>query len=99
MMITVPVQLSDEDVAKIDYLVQIGKYKNRTQAIKHYLKTGLLQEIILFEWEEVDPQTVAASKRVLDKMCRHPQLNFSIISAKSAHELIAEERERWTQSK
>ena len=31
MMTTIPIQITDAELLKIDYLVRIGQYKNRSQ--------------------------------------------------------------------
>ena len=32
MMTTIPIQITDAELLKIDYLVPIGQYKNRSQS-------------------------------------------------------------------
>ncbi len=49
-MKTIPVPLDDNDLKKIDYLIKIGRYKNRTQAIRNLLQEKLAEEWIIFEW-------------------------------------------------
>ena len=91
-MTTVPVQLSESEVAKIDHLVALGRYKNRTQAIKALLQAAIQGEFIPFEWENSDEDL--PSQQLVDKMLATSDLNFQVTSKKSAHELIGEDRER-----
>ncbi len=92
MMATIPRPLTEAELAKVDYLVRNGRYKNRTQAIVAILRAGIQAQVVPFEWEKQDEKE--ASAKVLEKMLNTPDLNFSIRSEKSAHELIGEERER-----
>ena len=50
-MTIVPIQLNDVELQKIDYLIQLGKYKNRSQAIRMFISHQLEEETIKFEWE------------------------------------------------
>ncbi len=92
MMTTIPVPLTEAELAKVDYLVKSGRYKNRTQAIVAILSAGIQAQVIPFEWERPDERE--ASAKLLEKMLNTPDLNFSIQSEKSAHELLGDERER-----
>ncbi len=89
-MITIPVPLMESDLARLDYLVKSGRYKNRTQAIVAILRAGIQAQMIPFEWERPDEKD--ASAKLLEKMLKTPDLNFAIQSKKSAHELLGEER-------
>ncbi|MHA1265809.1 MAG: ribbon-helix-helix domain-containing protein [Candidatus Helarchaeota archaeon] len=92
-MKTIPIPLEDRDLEKIDYLIKIGRYKNRTQAIKALLQEKLAQETIIFEWEQaVDESSI---KRVIEDLTRSSEFSFTIKSKQSAAELIGEERERY----
>lgn len=93
MMATIPVQLSNFELAKIDYLVKIGRYKNRTQAIIALLRSGIREESLSFDWE--DPLEEGASQALIEQMLRDPETHFVIKGQKSAHDLLAEERERY----
>ena len=52
MMATIPLKLNDSDIKKIDYLVKIGKYKSRNQAIRSLINRSLKEEALLFEDED-----------------------------------------------
>ena len=46
MMNTIPVPLTEAEVVKLDYLVKIGRFKNRTQAILTILRIGIQSQMI-----------------------------------------------------
>lgn len=92
-MTTIPIPIEENDLKKIDYLIKIGRYKNRTQAIKALLQEKLAQETIIFEWEKsVDAIPI---KKIIDDLTKLSNFSFTIESNKSADELIGEERERY----
>ena len=58
-MSAIPVKLSAAIIEKIDYLVKIGKYKNRSQAIREFIAKALVEET-LFEIEnEINVSKIA----------------------------------------
>jgi Arc/MetJ-type ribon-helix-helix transcriptional regulator len=89
---TVPVPLNEYELEKIDYLVKIGRYKNRIQAIKAIIKNGIHEEIVLFE--DPNSEEEKESRKVLERMLNCPDLNFIIKSNLSAHDMLSQERER-----
>ncbi|MHA1651278.1 MAG: ribbon-helix-helix domain-containing protein [Candidatus Helarchaeota archaeon] len=92
-MTTIPVPLNDDDLKKIDYLVKIGRYKNRTQAIKALLRKQLAQQtIILKGGKTIDEKSI---KNIINELSKLPDFSFTIKSSKSAVELVGEERERY----
>ena len=58
MMATIPIKLRDSDVKKIDYLVKIGKYKSRNQAIRSFINKSLEEESFLFEEENPELNSI-----------------------------------------
>jgi len=90
---TIPIPLDENEINKIDYLVKIGRYKNRTQALKALIQEKLAQETIIFDWEKSSDEI--AKKKIIQELIKLPEFSFSIKSAKSAEELIGEERERY----
>jgi Arc/MetJ-type ribon-helix-helix transcriptional regulator len=52
MMATIPLKLKDTDIKKIDYLVKIGRYKSRNQAIRSLIDRSLKEEALLFEEDD-----------------------------------------------
>ncbi len=91
-MTTIPIQLSDIDLEKIDRLVKLGRYKNRSQAIKAMLREKLDQETIIFEWENEKDKDVQAQILKLALSKKDSILTWK--SPKSAEELIREDRDR-----
>jgi Arc/MetJ-type ribon-helix-helix transcriptional regulator len=89
----IPIPLEEEEINKIDYLVKTGRYKNRIQVIKALIQEKLAQETIIFDWEE-SPDEIA-KKKIIQELVKLPEFSFSIKSAKSAEELIGEERGRY----
>ena len=53
-MTTIPIQLNEVDLGKIDYLIKIGRYKNRSQALRFLIQDRLSQETIQFEFENIE---------------------------------------------
>ena len=93
MTTTIPVPLNDNDLKKIDYLVKIGRYKNRTQAIRALLREKLAQQTIILKGEKtVDENSI---KNIISELSNLPEFSFTIKSSKSAVELVGEERERY----
>jgi Arc/MetJ-type ribon-helix-helix transcriptional regulator len=92
-MTTIPVPIDESDLKKIDYLIKIGRYKNRTQAIKTIIQEKLAQETIIFEWEKgIDELSI---KKTINDLIKLSDFTFAIKSNKSADELIGEDRERY----
>lgn len=60
-MTSVQVRLSDEQLAMIDRRVQEGKYPNRSEAIRDYLRKAQLWEVLerLFEMGDLDQDEAA----------------------------------------
>ncbi len=89
-MTIIPIRLSDVDLKKIDYLIKIGRYKNRSHAIKEILKEKLAQETSIQEFE--NPEEEQERKRVVQELSKIPNFGFTIKSKKSAAEIVSEER-------
>jgi hypothetical protein len=93
MMITVPVQLAESDIEKVDYLVKIGRYKNRSQALKAMLSDRIGQEAQVFEWDiPTDPKKY---EKVLKEFIKMPKILFSSKEGKPLVKYLSEERERY----
>lgn len=91
-MATFPIQLNDGDLEKIDYLIRIGKYKNRSQAIKSMLQSKLEEEILHLEWDS--KEKLDERQQIIQKILNNKNLNIEIISDKSAVDLVREQRDR-----
>ena len=57
-MPTIPIKLNKIEVSKIDYLVKLGKYKSRNQAIRSFIENSLLQESINLEDENLEIEEI-----------------------------------------
>jgi Arc/MetJ-type ribon-helix-helix transcriptional regulator len=90
-MITVPIQLNEIEVSKLDYLVKVGKYKNRTQAIKAMLNEKINQEMVPFDWEL--PEINAKRQKVLEKLMQISDFSFEIVDSSPANQIISDDRE------
>jgi Arc/MetJ-type ribon-helix-helix transcriptional regulator len=93
MMTTIPIQIADAELSKIDYLIRIGRYKNRSQAIKSMLQDKLNTESILFE-DENPEEEILRQKIVGELEKRNHEPIFLIKSEKNSAELISEDRNR-----
>jgi len=91
-MPTIPIQLNEAELQKIDYLIRIGRYKNRNQAIKAMLNERLVRESYLFAFESAEEDQVR--RKVVEKLLGKPDISFKNLTKKSAVELVSEERER-----
>jgi Arc/MetJ-type ribon-helix-helix transcriptional regulator len=91
-MPTIPVELDDVEIRKIDHLVKIGRFKNRSQAIRSIIRDKLVHETYLPE--PVDPETEKRYREVMVNLRKLTPLSVQIESMKSPLELIKGERER-----
>ncbi|OLS13618.1 MAG: hypothetical protein RBG13Loki_2744 [Promethearchaeota archaeon CR_4] len=91
-MATIPIQFSDEDLKKIDYLVKIGRYKNRSQAIKTIVEERLTRETLQFDFENSNEDETLHG--IVAQLKELPRVTFRILGEKSAAEIVSEERER-----
>jgi Arc/MetJ-type ribon-helix-helix transcriptional regulator len=91
-MTTIPVKLDDIELRKIDHLVKIGRFKNRSQAIRSFIKDKLVDETLFPK--PVDPETEKQYHEVIAKLKNLSSLPVQIESTKTALELVKGERER-----
>ncbi len=91
-MATIPIQFPDEDLKKIDYLIKIGRYKNRSQAIKIMVEERLTRETLQFDFENSDNDE--ALQETVMRLRELPSVKFRTSGGKSAAEIVSEERER-----
>ena len=94
-MTTIPIQINEADLSKIDFLVKIGRYKNRSQAIKSMLQDKLAHEAILLDFE--DPNEELRRQELLQQFKKeypNKKLIVTIFSDKNSAEMISEERDR-----
>jgi Arc/MetJ-type ribon-helix-helix transcriptional regulator len=92
-MITIPVQIYEIELVKIDTLVKLGRFKSRNQAIRSMLLERLSSETIILP----DDTPEKAQKRqqiIKDFEIKKIPFEIILIESKSAANLISEERER-----
>ncbi|MHA1520723.1 MAG: hypothetical protein ACTSRK_11120 [Promethearchaeota archaeon] len=92
MMATIPIKLTKVEVSKIDYLVKLGKFKSRNQAIRSFIETSLVQESINLEDHNPELENI---KNQLYKLW-DTQLEFSLTTEgiKSLVDIVSQDRMR-----
>jgi hypothetical protein len=91
-MATIPIKLKDQEVHKIDYLIKMGKYRNRNQAINAMIEASLTRELLFFE--ESEPITSEVKNKILQVFDAQPNFGFKLKNGKSLADLSSEDRER-----
>lgn len=91
-MATIPIKLNKVEVSKIDYLVKLGKYKSRNQAIRSFIEKSLLQESINLEDDNLDIEKI---KNILYQLWDlQPAFNLTTESNKSLVDMVSQDRMR-----
>jgi len=88
---TIPVKLQAELIEKLDVLIRVGKFKNRSEAIRQILKQYLEREPMIPLSSEARRKKISS---VVNLMLAKKKPVFDITSRKTAAELVAEGRER-----
>ncbi len=91
LMATILLHVDSSDLKKIDYLIKIGRYKNRSQAIKLMYQSKVGQESITFEWESADEEVEIQA--VVDEISSLPSAKITWQTTKSAVDLVREMRD------
>ena len=90
-MAILPVRLDEEDIRRIELLVQMKIFRNRSDAIRTLVREGLDRTLII-------PTKIEGKlKEVLDALTKiHStgKLAVKVVADKTAAELVAEERTR-----
>ena len=90
-MATLPIKLRKDLIEKIDYLIKIGRYPNRSAAIREILEEHLANEnYILQNYLMIDEKI----KPILQEILKIKDFKINLKSKKSATELVSEGRER-----
>ena len=90
-MATLPIKLRKDLIEKIDYLIKIGRYPNRSAAIREILEENLANEnYILQNYLMIDEKI----KPILQEILKIKDFKINLKSKKSATELVSEGRER-----
>ena len=87
-----PVKLEKEDVKRLDVLVRLGIYKNRSQAIRAMLREGLDRKMA--EVPMVDLSGTGVAVDLMEQLASRGMEVIRITSRKSAAQIVAEGRER-----
>lgn len=92
-MKAIPIKIPEEELDKIDYLIKIGKFKNRSDALRNFISKSLEKEEILTTSDEIDEAKI---QKLLDFVFLQGKKEdlITFTSAKSATDLVAEGRER-----
>ena len=89
-MITIPIGLDEETIAKLDALVKKGLYKNRTEAIRAQILTGLEKRSIL----ELKKTPKEIKDKIFQNLFQYSKPINLLPTKKSIVELVSEGRER-----
>lgn len=92
MMATIPIKLNKVEVSKIDYLVKMGKYKSRNQAIRSFIEKSLIQESINLEDDNLDIEKIKNTLYQLWDL--QPAFNLTTESNKSLVDMVSQDRMR-----
>ena len=91
-MPTIPIKLNKIEVSKIDYLVKLGKYKSRNQAIRSFIENSLLQESINLEDENLEIEEI--KKKLYQLWDLQSEFNLTTGSNKSLVDMVSQDRMR-----
>jgi Arc/MetJ-type ribon-helix-helix transcriptional regulator len=91
-MAIIPIKLKEADVSKIDYLVKLGKYRSRNQAILAFIQNSLVQEPI--NLDEQNPEIETIRTKLFEIWDAQSEFVFSLKNGKSLVDIIANDRER-----
>ena len=92
MMATIPIKLTKVEVSKIDYLVKLGKYKSRNQAIRSFIEVSLLQESI--NLDDQNPEIEKIKNELYLLWDSQPEFSLTTKSNKSLVDLVSQDRMR-----
>ncbi len=91
-MATIPIKLNKVEVSKIDYLVKLGKYKSRNQAIRSFIESSLLQESINLEDDNLEIEKI--KKKLYQLWDLQPDFNLRTGGNKSLVDMVSQDRMR-----
>ena len=90
-MATLPIKLKKSLIEKIDYLVKIGRYPNRSAAIRDILEERLADENYFYENSLINRDKI---DKAVQNLLKLKDFQIILTSEKSATELVSEGRER-----
>ena len=91
-MPVVPVKLEKEEVKKLDTLVRLGIFKNRSQAIRRMLREGIEKKIATLP--QTDLSEIAPIVELMLQLTSRGVDVVTITSPKTAAEIVSEGRQR-----
>ena len=98
-MAIIPIKLNDTEVSKIDYLVKIGKFKSRNQAIKHFIHKNLELESIILDDELKSEEEIQRINKIKKELFEHwkslPEFVLCGKGGKSLVDQVSEGRDRF----
>ena len=90
-MTVVPIRLSRDDARKLDLLVKLGVYRNRTEAMRSLVHENIDEHIGRYVLSE-------KAQRVLDQLLKyekaHSRNPLTIVTNRTSVEIVAEGREQ-----
>jgi len=88
-MTVVPIRLSRQDARKLDLLVKLGLYNNRTEAMRAMIQAKADEQLSRYL---LNDRMKEALNELLEAEKRHGKNPLRITSEKSAAEIVAESR-------
>ncbi|MHA2364336.1 MAG: hypothetical protein ACXAC7_10285 [Candidatus Hodarchaeales archaeon] len=89
-MPVIPINLDEDIIKKVEILIKMGKYKNRTEALRDQITKGI-ERMSIFEEDEKQNEVVEA---IVERLLRIDKPLNLLKTEKSAVDLISEGRER-----
>ncbi len=90
VMAVVPIRLSREDARKLDLLVRLGLYKNRTEAMRAMIEASADEQMNRYI---LSGRVKEALNDLLEAEKRDRENPLRIASGKTAAEIVAESRQ------
>lgn len=88
-MAVVPIRLSRQDARKLDLLVKLGIYRNRTEAMRAMIQAGADEQVGRYLMNE---KVLKALDELLEYEKSHGKNPLHIITGRTATEIVAEGR-------
>jgi hypothetical protein len=91
-MATIPIKLKDAEISKIYYLVKLGKYKSRNQAIRSLIENSLSREPLFLN--ELNPNFDEIKVQLFQIWDQIPNFTLTLQNGKSWVDQISHDRDR-----
>ncbi len=92
MMAIIPVKLSNTDLEKIDSLIALGKFKNRSQALRQMLHEKLEEHPFPLQFDT--PEDRKNRENLIKEALSRSNFKMEIVSKKTASEIVGTQRDR-----